>query len=292
MPNKVNLFVLGVQKCGTTSLADLLNDHSQVFIPSIKETYFFNVDANFSKGFDWFSAEFYGVQKAQRAKWRGDATPFYLGSKEAIDRIAEYADSDARFIVILRDPVKRAVSAYQHMLRLGHETLSLPEALKKEHERIEEARAKNDRWWRFAYTKVGLYGEQIAYAQTVLGADRLLVLRQDELRDTPNLQQKLSDFLDLSAPFPARAKTNSNAASMPRFKLLRNILTRPNALKSLAQKILPRELRTKIGVGLNKLNAKKVSRIEIEPELEQEMRALFAKDQVALHEMGFSSHLD
>lgn len=292
MPGKVNLFVLGVQKCGTTSLADLLNEHPEVFVPSIKETYFFNLDANFSKGADWFEKEFYSTQRAQDVKWRGDATPFYLGSKEAIDRIAEYADAEARFIVILRDPVKRAISAYQHMQRLGHETLPLAEALEQEQARIETARAQNDRWWRFAYTTIGHYGEQIAYAQSVLGADRLMVLRQEELKDMPSLQKKLSEFLGLSAPFPAQIKTKANAASMPRFKILRNILTRPNVLKSIAQKVLPRELRTRIGVRLNSLNAKKVSRMEIDPTLEREMRAMFAEDQSVLRNMGFSSHLD
>ena len=290
MTNKVNLFILGVQKCGTTSLSDILSAHSEVFVPSIKETYFFCLDENFERGEDWYEAEFFAPAKARAVRWRADATPFYLASPEAMARIANYAGKDARFIVMLRDPVKRAMSAHQHQQRLGHEELSFEVALEAEAGRIDAARAARGRWWRHAYVEVGNYGAQLEAAFDLLGRERVLVLRQDQLRDQGALQAQLTAFLDLSAPFPEDVKPHANPAAMPRSKLIRNLLTRQNSIKSLVRKLLPREIRTRIGTALNRANARAVPRNEIDPEIAAALGERFAPDQARLAALGLRSH--
>ena len=82
-----NFFVLGVQKCGTTTIADVINSHPAAFIPSIKETYFFCLEANYRKGTDAYWAEFFSPVRAGHLAV-GEATPFYLCSQTALDRIA------------------------------------------------------------------------------------------------------------------------------------------------------------------------------------------------------------
>ncbi len=290
MTRNVNLFIIGVQKCGTTSLADLLNSHPEVFIPSIKETYFFCLDENYANGPDWYEQEFYATSKSQAARWRGDATPFYLADRPALERIAEYAADDTRFLVILRDPVKRAISAFQHQQRMGHESLELAEALQAETGRIAEGREAKGRWWRHAYTNVGLYGAQLESALEVIDRKNLMVLRQDELSDTGAVQNKLAAFLELAAPFPDLKESKSNPAAMPRFGLLNTILTRPNPVKSLVRTIVPRELRTKIGMALDRLNSKPVGRIDVDAEVKDQLWQQFDADQKKLNALGFHSH--
>lgn len=287
---KTNLFLLGVQKCGTTTLADLLSSHDEVFVPSIKECYFFPLAENFSKGTDWYEREFFRTEAAQEAKWRVDATAFNLNSRKGIERIADYAPDDARFVVTLRDPVSRAVSAYKHQLRTGHETLSFEDALKAEDQRIEKA--QGGRWWRHAYRKVGHYGSYLEDAFEILGRERFLIFRMDQLSNREVVTEQLSDFLGLSVPFSSvPAGPQSNAASMPRSRLLRNMVTSNNPLKSVVKALVPRETRTKVGMALLNMNSKRAPDIRIADETRAMLAASFREDQARLASMGIQSHI-
>jgi len=104
LPNFVGL---GAQRAATTWIYQCLRCHPDVFIPDKKELAFFNW--NFDKGVDWYTAQFAGYS-GQKAI--GEITPGYLNSEPAIRRIAEMIP-DARFFVVLREPVQRAYSAYQ-----------------------------------------------------------------------------------------------------------------------------------------------------------------------------------
>ena len=46
---KVNLFLVGAAKAGTTSLASLLGEHSDIFISPIKELNYFSTDIKVDK---------------------------------------------------------------------------------------------------------------------------------------------------------------------------------------------------------------------------------------------------
>ncbi len=126
----VSFLVLGVQKGGTTWICDRLRKHPDVFIPQWKELRFFNRDENFAKGYAWY-LELYRGHGNARAVGEGNPTYFFTrcdvpgkqdwNHPEAPARIRA-ALPDATLIVSFRDPVKRAVSAYQHFLTRGQLT--------------------------------------------------------------------------------------------------------------------------------------------------------------------------
>ncbi|MEM1361684.1 MAG: sulfotransferase [Pseudomonadota bacterium] len=120
-----NTFVIGAQKAGTTYLAALLDQSPEVCVSDPKEPQFFT--SHYESGFDAYAAIFADPQ----AKIRLDASTTYsfLRPKADLDipdapglaapvpqRILAAAP-DARFIYILRDPVKRAASAHRHNMR-------------------------------------------------------------------------------------------------------------------------------------------------------------------------------
>lgn len=226
-----NLFILGVQKCGTTTVAGALSSHPDVFLPSVKETYFFCDERRYLKGVDWYLEEFYSVRRARRATVLADATPFYLASPEAVQRVAAFVGPTARFIVILRDPVKRAYSAFWHQQRLEAEPLSFGEALEAEPGRIAEARNAGERWWRYAYIEVGRYATHLRRAFDLLGRERLLVLTERALIDTERSAARISEHLGLRTPL-AWTPGRVNRASMPRFKWLQRAIIRDRDRKS------------------------------------------------------------
>jgi len=115
--NKPSLFVLGAQKAGTSSLHSYLDQSSYFSGSKPKEVHFFNTDIYFGESLAKYEKRFRGFRDNVTFY---ESTPAYLYHPETADRIYEYNPS-ARFIVLLRDPVKRAYSAYNHY-RLLFET--------------------------------------------------------------------------------------------------------------------------------------------------------------------------
>lgn len=256
---KPSLFILGVQKCGTTTVADLLAQQPEIFVPSVKETYFFCDESYYAKGEEWYLKEFYASKFTRSALYLCDATPFYLASEQAIQRLRQYTANDARYIVCLRDPVARAYSAYWHQRRLGNEPLDFESALACEEERITQAKANGGRWWRHAYFEVGRYGSQLERAFSQLGRERFLILMEQDLQDLDQLQQRLRTWLGLPQRSASVRIHRANVSSLPRSVLIQKLITRRNPLKSLIRMILPREIRSYLGRQLLNINLRPYS---------------------------------
>lgn len=101
------VLIIGAQKAGTTALFNYLIQHPTIEGSPQKEIHFFNSTARYSRGADFFKAHFSGLP----GKIFLDASPSYLASPAAAERIFSY-DKSVKMIVILRDPVDRAYSAW------------------------------------------------------------------------------------------------------------------------------------------------------------------------------------
>jgi len=119
--------IIGAQKSGTSSLHHYLSVHPELVKGSVKEIHFFNRDSNFKKGFSWYEKHF--VHPAARNKLFYEATPNYLYSKQAAERIYKYRPG-IKLIILLRNPVDRAYSAW-NMYRNFFESKSIPDILTK-----------------------------------------------------------------------------------------------------------------------------------------------------------------
>jgi hypothetical protein len=111
---KANLFIIGAQKSGTSTLFDNLVKHKNIFGGLIKEKNFFSHEALLKNGVAWYHnlfpkpSIFYRLPKTH---YFLDASPSYLAHKEVADRIYKY-NPDAKFVVMMRNPVDRAFSAW------------------------------------------------------------------------------------------------------------------------------------------------------------------------------------
>lgn len=114
MPNM--LFLLGVQKCGTSTLHRTLIQHSEIecAVNGTKEVAYFG-RRNYRNGPDWYRNLW-----TNGHKYNVDATPGYASSKIAISRIAKQFPN-ARLLLTIRCPVKRAVSQYNHYMQIMEE---------------------------------------------------------------------------------------------------------------------------------------------------------------------------
>jgi hypothetical protein len=118
-----NFLIIGAQKSGTTWLARRLGQHPDVWIAPA-EIHFFDKDFNFVKGIGWYEAQFTGVGDETAV---GEKTPDYLwangtgveGHLPDVHRNIHQAMPNAKLIVSLRNPVERAISAVNHIIRSG-----------------------------------------------------------------------------------------------------------------------------------------------------------------------------
>lgn len=115
-----NFIVIGAMKAGTTSLYHYLKQHHQVFMPTTKELDFFAAESNWRRGLGWYRRQF---SAASDAVARGEASPLYTqypthdGVPERIARVLP----GVRLIYVVRDPVVRIRSHYQHRVMTGAE---------------------------------------------------------------------------------------------------------------------------------------------------------------------------
>jgi hypothetical protein len=192
-----DFLVIGAQKAGTTALYAYLRWHPGIGGPSGKEVSFF--DRHYRRGEAWYRGHFPNAVRgwiAQRSNGRplvvGEASPSYIFHPLAPLRVHDLVP-DVRLVALLRNPIDRAYSHYQHEVALGRELLSFEDALDAEEERLrgEVERMTADpsyfshEWWDHTYLARGRYAEQLERWFELFPRDQLLVVSSADLDDRP-----------------------------------------------------------------------------------------------------------
>jgi len=195
--------IIGAQRSGTTSLFNYLIQHPDVLPPLSKEIHYF--DIHYARGIKWYRGRFPFIHQLRRGALTLDASPYYLPHPLAPQRVAQLLPA-VKLIALLRNPVDRALSHYQHEVREGRETLSFPEAIAMESERLahEEERLQTDPAYysynhhRFSYLRRGVYIEQLSRWLQHFPRSQLLVLESEWLfRDPAAASAAVHRFLGL-----------------------------------------------------------------------------------------------
>ena len=159
-----NLLIVGAAKSGTTSLHNYLNQHPSIFMCSPKEPHFLINkqigEQRIPKGV--LSLEDYKslFKGASTKKYRGESSVMYLLFPEfAIKNINKYLSKDVKIIIMLRNPVERAYSGYQHVKRYNlMESLSFEKALDQSENRYHNISNMTPA---SRYLELGMYFEQV-----------------------------------------------------------------------------------------------------------------------------------
>jgi hypothetical protein len=257
-----NLFIVGAQKSGTTTLAFMLDTHPDIFMCRPKEPGYLAFETagyTFQNGYGEIAAAADWVVRDREAylalfaaappgaRYRGEASTWYLSEQGTAERIRSFSD-DARIIVILRHPAERAYSAWCHARRDREEPCAnFAAALAAEAQRLSPAHL-------LRYREMGLYARQLRAYLEQFGAERVLILRYDELRDDPDgLWRRCLAFLDLDDGLPAPAAHRQNRSGMPRSRLLHRLL-KHQGFKERMRRWLPGSLAARAKVRADRLN--------------------------------------
>ena len=196
-----DFIVIGAQKCGTTSLYRYLAGHPRVLPAAEKQLDFFAHDA-YRRGTGWYLSRF---PERKPGVLCGEASPYYMPHPHAAGRIREF-DPKVRLVAILRNPVDRAYSHYQHQVRNHREPLPFEEALAAEEGRIGEEllrmladggyNSKTHR--RHSYLSRGRYAEQLERWFSLFPKEQVLVLNSEAMFENPcTTLEEVTRFLGL-----------------------------------------------------------------------------------------------
>ncbi len=203
--------VIGTQRGGTTSLYKYLNLHPGIGRPHLsKGVHYF--DTNFTKGVAWYRSHFPTVAYREyvRRRWHlplvvGEGSPYYMFHPAVPGRIAAVLP-DVKLLVLLRNPVDRAYSHYQHEVARGFENLSFEEAIENEEERlagevthlIADATYRSFHHQHHSYLARGAYVDQLRVLFSLFPRDQLLVLKSEGFfRDPAATLRSVFHFLGL-----------------------------------------------------------------------------------------------
>jgi hypothetical protein len=198
-----NFIIIGTMKGGTSSLYSYLVERPDVHPAATKEIHYF--DNYYSKGLKWYKSQFPQKNKMHSGQITGESSPYYLAHPCVPGRIRK-ALPQVKLVVLLRNPVDRAYSHYQHNCRLKREPLTFEKALDAEEGRIagEAQKMLNDPKYCsynhpvFSYKTRGNYEEQLQRWFTYFPCEQFLIIKSEDFFDYPKqMTNQVSEFLEL-----------------------------------------------------------------------------------------------
>lgn len=272
-----NLFILGAPKCGTTSMAEWLAEHPQVFMSKLKEPHYFNKDhkQNSVVDYDHYLSLFKNASDEQAVI--GEASVWYLYSEVAVKNILKDLGNNLKFIVMLRNPVQMAYSLHEQQVF----NLNEPETDFKKAWNLQEERRRNKK---LATTtrdaKLLLYGEtcklgnQVERLLNIVESKKIKFILLDDLKeDALKIYKETLDFLDVEYD----GRTNFVAVNAGKVRKSKSLAFMVKALGLLKQK-----LKITKGFGIlnktNQTNIKDFKRKPLNPEFRSELVNFFDDD--------------
>jgi len=289
--NLPDIFLVGAAKCGTTTVASILDQHEHIAIPR-KEPGFFShrnksdddIDAvnrnrQVSKIEDYIKL----YENIGEASKIADCSVRYLVTHEdTIKNIkeiyGEYKSQNLKILIILRNPIDRAFSHYNMLLKNGYEKLTFEEAILPENT---ESRRKERLG--FDYLNHGLYYEQVkAYLDNFKNVKVYLF---EELKNSESFTEDLFVNLDLDVPEIKDTNISLNPSGIPKKIWLIRLLNRD----SVAKRFLKKHFYSKHKHSFQKIKAK-LMRMSIEKntmsvETREELKDFFREDVLKLQDL-------
>lgn len=237
-----SFLVVGTAKAGTTSLASYLNAHPALNIPR-KESFYFNAeefrDICMPYPLQRSIHEIIRTEHEYRKLFSGITdrmvgeigTGYLYHHKTSIPRIRKVLGKNVKIIILLRNPVERAYSAYMHFRKDCFEDISFEEALEMEYYR------QRQRWdFMWHYKSMGLYHDQVLAYKKVF--PEVYPLFFEDLVSAPEaFMQKVFTLLGVGAHAVDVSKV-ANPSGHARFPWVQKFVTHEHFAKKLIRPVL------------------------------------------------------
>lgn len=272
-----NLFLAGAPKCGTTSLAYYLGQHSQIYAPIKKEPIFFGSDLHSSekrRSEDSYLAFYDGWNHERYAL---DGSTHYFYSNTAAHEIADLVP-DARIMVMVRNPIDATYSMFHQLRFNGEETLeNFSDFLDAETSRARSMTSPNFGFAEsFQYSRVFSFAENIQRFEEVFGTENTRAFFLEDLERNPReFLQAVCAYLEIDAEEVEHIDFEmKNTAKRVSVRWLNTIAVHPPLwMGYLSKPLLSQNARTR----LRNLIAEKNTRPTTNPPMDTEVRQRLAE---------------
>jgi hypothetical protein len=214
--NAVDFFIIGAQKAGTTSLYNYLSEHPDIFMPQAKENHFFAEDRFYKKGIEFFH-RYYRDYSGQQIK--GGAYVHLFSSPQAPERIYNY-NKNAKILIMLRNPIDRAYSAYHFALKNGWESSNnkFEDTLKLQEQRLTGSYTERTN---LSYFYIGLYFKHISNWLKWFPRENICIEFQSSFKkDAPAAMKNIFKYLGVSGNASVSTEVIHNKSGAVKFKAL------------------------------------------------------------------------
>lgn len=256
-----NFFIIGAPKCGTTALYDILRQHPEIYMSSVKEPHYFTFEGEvpmfqgpgggyfrrvaITRPLDYLML--FAGASGHRAI--GEASPSYLRSQVAAKRIHRAAPN-AKLIAVLRQPAARAYSHFQYLRFHGVEPISsFADAL--EQENIRKALGWSSIHF---YRQGGYYFSNLSRYYELFPREQIKIYLYDEWNQSPmTVLQDLFRFLEVDPHFIPKLR-RSNVTLTPHYPRMNHLAKHPERIEKLLSSFTPSFFKKQIVVGIQKIN--------------------------------------
>ena len=200
-PAEPTFIIIGPMKTATSALYEYINKHPQVLPCIEKEVHFFSNNNKYPHGKDWYMAHFPLIPEGE-GFITGEASPGYIVNnvqKRVFDMFPHIKP-----IALIRNPVDRAFSHYQHNVKHGFERRSFEEAVSSELEVLEsvENPAEAAKKWKWGlhpgYLLIGFYYYFLKQWLDIFPKEQFLIINNQDLLINPSgTMKQVFEFLEI-----------------------------------------------------------------------------------------------
>ena len=240
-----NFFIVGGSKCGTTNMSYHLMEHEKIFMPDLNEPYYFcrlDVPNDFKRdSMIWDKKKYLDLFKnANKHQRVGEATSTYLHCPNAANDIKNQFP-DSKIIILIRNPIERAHSAYFSYQFMHPDKRSFPEMIIDHENKI-----KNNEFFLYSILDPGFYSKHIKKYQDVFPEEQLkIIVFEDYVKNTKKIVESVLEFLNIDKKIEFKEQ-KKGAYRVPKNKISGRLLENKK-FRSVATKIIPTVYRQKMG---------------------------------------------
>lgn len=175
------IIILGAMKCGTTALHDNLRRHPNIYEGIKKETHYYSM--HYDKGRSWYEDHF---PKVKDNEYTLESSPTYFSESSGIliPKLLNRDFPDGKFIVVIREPVSRSISHFNHLVKINKVTelinLDVNDFFNQDFASL-HAPTTNLQWHLARVLKVSNYLWPMYNIRSIIPGKNLLVISNNDL---------------------------------------------------------------------------------------------------------------
>ncbi|MCJ7631808.1 sulfotransferase domain-containing protein [Candidatus Bathyarchaeota archaeon] len=266
----INLMIIGAQKAGTTSLKSYLSQHPMLITHQQPEMIFFLDDETYSLGYEHAYHRYFPNYETGKMLLAKNVGVMY--SNQAVERLYKH-NPQMHLVILLRNPVDRAYSAYWFARRRGQEDLmTFEEAIEASPDRFQGDFRKGN----CSYLDRSLYTKHLEVVFSLFPRSQVLIFLTDDMKkDIRGVCTQIFSSVGLDQDILLDTKREHNRSSIARSELLARILGRKSFIKKAVRKILSDRPADGIKNMINRLNEQEISIPPISSETAQRLAKYF-----------------